>query len=471
MALDDDILQALRLHPDGLGRADLQRIVGKRREEPWRFRLILKRLETAGKLHRVGVTRAAHYHLGPRPTQGPRAVPDPVREIGDQSRPAPPMFAPPAPGLFATDSSRLVAMVTRPLAERAPCTYDRALLDRYRANETFYLGERDRRHLLELGTTPALNQPAGTWARNLFERLLIDLSWNSSRLEGNTYSLLDTERLFRERRDVVGHQVLETQMLLNHKQAIEYIVEEAPRLRLIPHTLRTLHGLLAENLLADSADEGQLRRAPVAIHDSAYIPLAVPQQLEELFVRALTIAEAISDPFEQSFFLLVHLPYLQPFADGNKRTSRLAANIPLLRTNLQPLSFVDVPREAYTLATLVVYEQARVEALRDVYLWAYARSAARYRAIMASLGEPDPFRLRHRDALREVVRTIVQDPPPPAELDRRLAELAAAHASATDRPAFEAHARQELRTLNEGTFHRYGLRPSEFERWLAARPR
>jgi len=368
--------------------------------------------------------------------------------------------------IFSAEGDEVVALITRPVHQRAPCSYERSLLDSYQANATFYLRDQDLRRLREFGTTPDANQPAGTWARHVFERLLIDLSWNSSRLEGNTYSLLDTERLFRDRTAAEGSQVLETQMLLNHKQAIEYLVDEAATLRLEPRVLRTLHGMLAENLLSDPADEGQLRRRTVRIYDSTFLPLDVPQQIEELFIQMLATADAIDDPFEQSFFLLVHIPYLQPFADVNKRTSRLAANIPLLRRNLQPLSFVDLPREAYTLATLGLYEQRRIEALRDVYLWAYQRSAERYRAIIKSLGEPDPFRLRYRDAVRELVRTIVQELPAPSDLDARIAALSEAQVPNGDRPRFQALALQELQNLNEGTFHRYRLRPSEFNRWI-----
>jgi hypothetical protein len=101
-----------------------------------------------------------------------------------------------------------------------------------------------------------------------------------------------------------------------------------------------------------------------------------------------------------------------------------------------------------------------------VYLWAYQRSAERYRAIVQSLGEPDPFRLRYRDALRELVRTVVQQLPAPADLAAVIATLSEARAVSADRPRFEALARQELQNLNEGTFHRYRLLPSEFNRWI-----
>ncbi len=448
MSLEASILAVLQNHPEGLSRAALQKLARRQGDPPWKFRRVLKALEERGDLHRRGQTRASHYFPG-RASAG---------------------VAPQSPaGVFSREGAEVVALISRPIHQRAPCSYERSFLDAYQPNTSFYLREQDRLHLRELGATPDANQPAGTWARHILERLLIDLSWNSSRLEGNTYSLLDTERLFREREVPSGHQALETQMLLNHKQAIEYLVGEAAVLRLEPRALRALHGMLAENLLANPEDEGRLRRMPVGIRDSTYLPLAVPQQIEELFVQLLATAAAIEDPFEQSFFVLVHVPYLQPFADVNKRTSRLAANLPLLQHNLQPLSFVDLPREAYTSATLGLYELRRVEALRDVYLWAYQRSAERYRAIVKSLGEPDPFRLKYRDALRAIVRAAVQELTPANEVAARVAALAEPHAMAGDLPRLQAAALRELSALNEGTFHRYGLRPSEFERWVGRR--
>ena len=93
---------------------------------------------------------------------------------------------------------------------------------------------------------------------------------------------------------------------------------------------------------------------------------------------------------------MVQLPYLQPFDDVNKRVSHLAANIPLIKTNLAPLSFTDVPIKTYREAMLGVYELKRIDLLKDVFIWAYERSASRYAAVRQSLGDPDPFRLKHR---------------------------------------------------------------------------
>src|SRR6202030_317007 len=137
-------------------------------------------------------------------------------------------------------------------------------------------------------------------------------------------------------------------------------------------------------------------------------PLEMPQLIEESFDQILATAAAITDPFEQAFFVMVQLPYLQPFDDVNKRVSRLAANISLIKVNLSPLSFADVPRQTYTEAVLGVYELTKIDLLRDVFIWAYERSAARYAAVRQSLGEPDPFRFRNRAALRQIIGEVVR---------------------------------------------------------------
>ena len=134
----------------------------------------------------------------------------------------------------------------------------------------------------------------------------------------------------------------------------------------------------------------------------------MPQLIEECFGSLLSKAAKIENPFEQAFFVMVHIPYLQPFDDVNKRVSRLAANIPLIRNNLAPLSFTDVPQRTYTEAILGVYELNDVALLKDVFFWAYERSAAQYAAVRQSLGEPDPFRLKYRTELRDTVAAIIR---------------------------------------------------------------
>jgi len=355
--------------------------------------------------------------------------------------------------------------VRAPIQQRQPVGYQRAFLDEYRPNETFYLPENTRQRLLEMGRPPDAERPAGTYARRIYSRLLIDLSWNSSRLEGNTYSLLETERLLELGEAAEGKDALEAQMILNHKAAIELLVEQADEIGFNHYTILNLHGLLADNLLADPLAGGRLRRIGVGVAGTVYYPLDVPQLLEDCFRKVLDTAAAIGDPFEQAFFALVHLAYLQPFEDVNKRVSRLAANIPLIRQNLCPLSFVDVPERAYIDGVLGVYELNRIELLRDVFIWAYQRSCARYSAVRQSLGEPDLFRLRYRALIAEVVATVVRD-----GLDKKAAtalvrERAAEQVPAEDRGRFVEVAETEMMSLHEGNIARYRLRPAEYRAW------
>ena len=187
-----------------------------------------------------------------------------------------------------------------------------------------------------------------------------------------------------------------------------------------------------------------------------------------VYAQILATAEAIQNPFEQAFFVMVQLPYLQPFDDVNKRVSRLAANIPLIKMNLTPLSFTDVPVKTYTQAMFGVYELNRIDLLKDVFIWAYARSASRYAAVRQLLGEPDPFRLKHRDALREIVQTIVLE-----RLDKkaalyRIAAWAGKNVEADEQDPFREVAENEVLGLHEGNFARYRIRPSQFKAWQDA---
>ncbi len=208
-----------------------------------------------------------------------------------------------------------------------------------------------------------------------------------------------------------------------------------------------------------------MRTAPVMIGGSVYHPLEIPQLIDECFGQLLTLASEIQDPFEQAFFAMVHLPYLQPFLDVNKRVSRLAANIPLIRRNLCPLSFLDVPDRAYIDGTVAVYELNRVELLRDVFIWAYQRSCARYSAIRQSLGEPDPFRLRYRQQIKNLVAEVVRDCMDKRKAAHRIAGWSGTEIQPSDQSRFIEVVETELSNLHAGNFARYGLRPLEFADW------
>jgi hypothetical protein len=409
----------------------------------------LKRLVDDGRLIREGGDRAARYRT---PDAAAPAVPEAA--------------AADAAVALSPDGEQIRAHVRQPVAARAPVGYNRDFLDSYRPGETFYLPAGARAHLAEIGARHVRGQdPAGTYARQIFSRLLIDLSWNSSRLEGNTYSLLDTKRLIEFGKEAEGRDRLEAQMILNHKDAVEFLVVNAGEIGFNRYTILNLHGILANNLLADEGAAGRLRHIAVGIDGSAYHPPETPQLIEEGFGQLLATAAAISDPFEQSLFVMTQLPYLQPFDDVNKRVSRMAANIPFIRANLSPLSFTDLPRDLYTHAMLGVYELNRIELLRDVFIWSYERSAARYAAVRQSLGEPDPFRLRYREALRSVVGEVVRGGMERRAAADHVAAWAAANVEQDDRERFREVAENELLGLHEGNFARYAIRPGEFAAW------
>lgn len=363
---------------------------------------------------------------------------------------------------LSPDSHDIITYLSKPTFEREPVGYSRDFLDDYTPNKTYYLSEPIRRQLHRMGKTIYATQPAGTYGRDIYNRLLIDLSWASSHLEGNTYSRLDTVELIEHGQFAQGKDIIETQMILNHKSAIELLIDNVDSVEFNRFTILNLHSALSENLLANPFDEGRVRSHVVEIGGSVYKPMSSEEVLSIQLEAVLNKANQIIDPFEQSFFIMVHLPYLQPFADINKRTSRLAANIPLLKANVCPLTFLDVPEEAYSKAVLGVYEMNRIELLRDLYLWAYERSTKEYLAVKQELVKPDQQRLQYRAKIKEIVKQVILTPES-QPLD--IIESFISNEEDTDKQNIIALALEELRRIHEGVLARYGLRPSQLEKW------
>ncbi|MDG4596483.1 MAG: Fic family protein [Candidatus Contendobacter sp.] len=447
----DPMIEVIAAHADGVNLPTLMQALSDR----FTRRTLQRRLAdlaAARRIVKTGKGRAVKYRLAPITGEMHLTLlPRSLKAVGE-------IYVPLSP-----ESAGIKAYVRQPRQQRRPVSYNFDFLEAYRPNQTAYLPEPLRAQLHALGRSPMDHAPAGTFARDILNRLLIDLSWASSRLEGNTYSRLDTERLIEFGQAAEGKDALETQMILNHKAAIEYLVQDADRIGFNPEAIIALHALLSDGLLPNPEACGRLRRRPVEIGGSVYLPIALPQRLEELFAIVLGMAAEIVDPFEQAFFAMVHLPYLQPFEDVNKRVSRLAANIPLIRRNLCPLSFIDVPERAYVDAILGVYELNRIELLRDVFVWAYERSCQQYLAIRQQLAPPDPFRLRYRQALAEAVRAIVRGNDLANEgTVRRIVPSTVAEA---DREPFVALVLNEFKTLHPDNAIRFGLHPLEFAAW------
>jgi Fic family protein len=453
----------------GVGMATLEQAL-MARGQPMPRRTILRKL---GDLMAVGAVQSSGKQRGVIYRAVPLAQPWPsiqppiheVREPEPSSLVNTPMQVPlSAQGLEIRDHIR------QPLPQRASVGYQRSLVDQYIPKQTAYLSAQQRARLWEQGRTALAGQaeqPAGTYARQIFDRLLVDLSWASSRLEGNTYTQLDTQNLIEFGQTAQGKDTLETQMVLNHKAAIEMLIDNADDIGFNRFTILNLHAILSDNLIADPLASGRLRRREVRISGTSYTPLAVPQQLQDGFDVVLNKAAQITDPFEQAFFAMVHLPYLQAFEDVNKRVSRLAANIPLLQHNLCPLSFVDVPVQAYIEGLLGVYELQRTELLRDVFIWAYERSCQRYLAIRQTLGEPDAFRLQQRDAIQQTVQQIVRSNLRGTPTD--IAQVAASLVSPNAMQSLIEAVTVDLAHLYEGNVARYRLKLSDLNQWMHKR--
>lgn len=461
MSTTSELLIDLQSAPDGLSLAQLLVLhpnLSRRTAQRW-----LAELVTAGHAKPEGQGRARRYVAG----IGAASVNTSVNASADVGKLVPqspesyqtfPAFIP-----VSADSRDILHYVDQPVAMRKPVGYQVEFLESYRPNETWYLSASLRRQLHLMGRTSQVHEPAGTYSRAILNRLLIDLSWASSHLEGNTYSRLDTVELIEHGTIATGKATLETQMILNHKTAIELLVENIQTVGFDRYTLMNLHSALAENLLPNPADEGRIRQHAVEIGLSVFHPLSDPLLIDQMFDVMLTKVNAISDPFEQAFFMMVHLPYLQPFADINKRTSRLAANLPLFRANLCPLTFLDVPEQAYSRAILGMYEMTRVELLRDVFVWAYERSTQEYLAIKQNLAQPDPVRLAYRQLIKQCIREVVLAPS--SDTVELVQNFLLQHVDLGNQAEVKALVFEELRRLHEGVLARYGLRPSEFSRW------
>ena len=159
---------------------------------------------------------------------------------------------------------------------------------------------------------------------------------------------------------------------------------------------------------------------------------------------------------------------MQAFEDVNKRTARLVANIPLVKRNLNPLSFVDVNQTDYVMSLLAIYEKNDVSLLRELYVWAYKRSAQRYSAMQQSMGEPNLFKIKHRDIIQNMIRSIILEKIAGQQVVLRLKQL-------IDTLMLPVHdsdqlfhiIETEIMSLHDGNIARFKIKPSEFEAWTA----
>lgn len=413
----------------------------------------LARMLGAGEVVRVGSGPATRYAL-PVVADTPYAMPNAALSASLRQ----PGAEYPRQGFrFPARARPLIQALQAPVGTRAPVTYLRSFVDAYTPNLSSLLPPALAAALLGKGKANG-QQPAGTYARKVLEQLLIDLSWHSSRLEGNRKSLLDTRELFARGR--TQWDDLDATMLLNHKDAIEFIVDAVPEYGIREDVVRNIQALLMQGLLVNPQSVGAIRRTLVNIADSVYLPAQAPHLLEEMLRQVIDKVRSIKNPVEAAFFMWVNIAYLQPFEDGNKRTSRLCANLPLLLQNCAPISFLDVEAPDYALAMLGIYEKQDVSLATDLFEWTYLRSIEKYEVILQSMGAPDPFRVKYRELLGEAIRDTV------ANRIQVEAVLAGLDLPTEDLTEFNRLLQDELRHLATYNCARYRLSIRLTEEWI-----
>ncbi|MBQ2351271.1 MAG: Fic family protein, partial [Bacteroidales bacterium] len=201
--------------------------------------------------------------------------------------------------------------------------------------------------------------------RKEMERLGIDLSWKSSQIEGNTYSLLVTERLLRESKTANGKTKEEAVMLLNHKDALRFLLDNPDYLQTLTISrIEDIHTLLTKEL---SVDKG-LRHRRVGVTGTNYHPLDNEFQIREAMRDTCSLINSKTDVFEKALLALLLFSYIQPFMDGNKRTARITSNALLIANGYCPISFRTVDSIDYKKAMLIFYEQNNLYAFKQIFI-------------------------------------------------------------------------------------------------------
>jgi len=207
------------------------------------------------------------------------------------------------------------------------------------------------------------------------ERLIIELSWKSSRIEGNTYSLIDTEILLKEGQEAKGHKKEEAIMILNHKKALDYILSPKTDFKKLNlRKIEEIHKLIVKDLAISNG----LRKRPVGIVGTKYKPLDNQYQIREAMEETIKSINALKGPFTKALVAIVMFSYVQPFEDGNKRTSRLLGNALLWSHNACPLSFLSIDESDYKKATIIFYEQNSLNFFKELFIQQFEFSVKNY---------------------------------------------------------------------------------------------
>ena len=251
-----------------------------------------------------------------------------------------------------------------------------SLINDVLANHTLFTkAELEKLNRLQAAFKNNISQLTANEYKKEFERLAIDLSWKSSQIEGNTYSLLETERLLKEKETASGKTKEEATMLLNHKDALDFLIEHPDYLHpLSVSKIEDIHSILTKELSV----ERNLRKRRVGISGTNYCPLDNEFQISEALRNSCDVINAKSSVFEKALLALVLISYIQPFMDGNKRTARIVSNAILMNEKHCPLSFRSVDSLDYKKAMLLFYEQNNISHFKEIFINQFEFAVEKY---------------------------------------------------------------------------------------------
>lgn len=254
-------------------------------------------------------------------------------------------------------------------------SYNFSLMDTLSTVPLFNRTEAEYLDTLQAEFTANVAQLSAAQYRKEMERLGIDLSWKSSQIEGNTYSLLETERLLLEKETAAGKSKDEAVMLLNHKDALDLILDDPDYMRVLTVAkIENIHSILIKELNVDR----NIRVRRVGITGTNYRPLDNEFQIREALNETCRLVNGRETVFEKALLLLLLISYIQPFNDGNKRTARIVSNAVLIASGYCPLSFRTVDSIDYKKAMLLFYEQNSIAAFKRIFIEQFAFAVKTY---------------------------------------------------------------------------------------------
>lgn len=356
------------------------------------------------------------------------------------------------------------------VAQRANKPFQMSVITDYVPNESRLMPEQMAQDLKEASESAI--KMGDTLNETIFRRYLIDFAWASSRMEGNTYTLLDTQALVEHGIEAEGKSKEEAQMVRNHVSAIEYILKHAREIDITPVEVRGIHSILSHGLLGNPEDEGRTRQLGVAIGRSAYIPAQHPQLLTDGLESICDRAREIKDPYEGSLFLMTEIAYLQPFIDVNKRTARIMANIPLLRAGLCPLSFYGMDDRNYINGLMVFYEIETPSLINQAYDAGYRASVERFKSyhqvLQGNIDAQNDARIALSDTLVKAFVTSVALGRTTPDDSEQFFRMNMDEENSTSRDALFVTAARRLRDLDEMRAIQMGVSPKTYQLYKEA---